>query len=138
MSSFLRVIVTGSLEKIPPELQVTCVYSAIARAWAKFFSLYASYPKGQCEHFAVWFRVNKPGTPIYHVVGAQGSRHDLCLMAAPAIYMNRYVAKEARQHFAKVFVCANDFGGDNFSVTPSHHPLHLILFANALASSQDA
>jgi len=35
--------------------------------------------------------MNKPGTPLHHVVGAQGSRHDLCLMAAPAIYMNRYV-----------------------------------------------
>jgi hypothetical protein len=29
--------------------------------------------------------------PLYHVVGAQGSRHNLCLMAAPAIYMNRHV-----------------------------------------------
>jgi len=90
VSSFLRVIVTDSLEKIPPELRVTCVYSAIARAWDKFFSLCANYPKGQDEHFAAWLRVNKPGTPLYHVVGAQGSRHDLCLMAAPAIYMNQY------------------------------------------------
>ena len=30
VSSFLRVIVTDSLEKIPPKLRVTCVYSAIA------------------------------------------------------------------------------------------------------------
>jgi hypothetical protein len=85
VSSYLRVIVTNSLEKIPPELRVMCVYSAIARAWDKFFSLCANYPKGQGEHFAAWLRVNKPGTPLYHVVGAQGSRHDLCLMAAPAI-----------------------------------------------------
>ncbi len=70
---------------------MTCVYSAIAHAWDKFFSLCANYPKGQGEHFAAWLRINKPGTPLYHVVGAQGSRHDLCLMAAPAIYMNRYV-----------------------------------------------
>ncbi len=35
--------------------------------------------------------LNKPETPLYHVVGAQGSRHDLCHMAAPAIHMNRYV-----------------------------------------------
>jgi hypothetical protein len=65
VSSFLRVIVTDSLEKIPPELRVTCVYSAIARAWDKFFSLCANYPKGQGEHFAAWLRVNKPGTPLY-------------------------------------------------------------------------
>ena len=85
VSSYSRVIVTDSMEKIPPKLRVTCVYSAIARAWDKFFSLCANYPKGQGEHFAAWLRVNKPGTPLYHVVGAQGSRHDLCLMAAPAI-----------------------------------------------------
>jgi hypothetical protein len=56
-----------------------------------FFSLCANYPKGQGEHFAAWLRVIKPGTPLYHVMGAQGSRHDLCLMAAPTIYMNRNV-----------------------------------------------
>ncbi len=146
VSSYLRVIVTGSLEKTPPEIRVTCVYSVIARARDKFFSLCANYPKGQGEHSAAWSRVNKPDTPLYHVIGAQGSRQDLCLMAAPAIYMNRYacfdyacsaLAKEARQHFAKVLVCVNDFGGDYFSVMPVCHPLDLVLFANALASSQD-
>ena len=92
VSSYLRVIVTDSLENIPPELRVrvTCVYSAIAHAWDKFFSLCANYPKGQGKHFAAWLRVNKPDTPLYHVVGTQGSRQDLCLMATPAIYMNRY------------------------------------------------
>ncbi len=91
VSVFLRVIMSDSLEQIPAELRVTCIFSAIARAWDKFFSLCANYPKGQGEHFAAWLRVNKPGTALYHVVGAQGSRHDLCLEAAPAIYMNRYV-----------------------------------------------
>jgi hypothetical protein len=91
VSIFLQVVVSDSLEQIPPELRVTCIFSAIARAWDKFFSLCANYPKGQGEHFAAWLRMNKSGTPLYHVVGAQGSRHDLCLMAAPAIYMNRYV-----------------------------------------------
>jgi hypothetical protein len=91
ISVFLRVVVSDSLENIPPELWVTCIFSAIARAWDKFFSLCANYPKGQGEHFAAWLRVNKPGTALYHVVGMQGSRHDLFLMAAPAIYMNCYV-----------------------------------------------
>ena len=91
VSVFLRVVVSDSLEQIPVELRVTCIFTAIARAWDKFFSLCANYPKGQGEHFAAWLRVNKPGTALYHVVGAQGSRHDLCLEAAPAIYMNRYV-----------------------------------------------
>jgi hypothetical protein len=35
VSSFLQVIIANSLEKILLELQVTCVYSPIARAWDK-------------------------------------------------------------------------------------------------------
>jgi len=83
VSVFLQVVVSDSLEQIPPELQVTCIFLAIARAWDKFFSLCANYPKKQGDHFDAWLRVYKPGTALYHVVGAQGSRHDLCLMAAP-------------------------------------------------------
>ena len=87
VSSFLCVIVTDSFEKIPPELQVTCVYSTITRARDLFYSLCANYPKGKGKHFAAWLRVNKPGMPLHHVVGAQGSRHDLCIMSALAIYI---------------------------------------------------
>ena len=39
VSSFLHVIATNSLEKIPPELRVMCVYSAIKCAWDRFFRL---------------------------------------------------------------------------------------------------
>jgi hypothetical protein len=83
VSVFLRVVLSDCLEQIPPELRVTCIFSAIARAWDKFFSLCANYHNGQGEHFVAWLRMNKPGTPLYYVVGAQGSRHDLCLMASP-------------------------------------------------------
>jgi len=91
VSMFLQVVMSDSLEQIHTELRVTRIFLAIACAWDKFFSLCANYPKGQGEHFAAWLRVNKPGTALYHVFGAQGSRHNLCLEAAPAIYMNRYV-----------------------------------------------
>ncbi len=102
VSVFLRVVVSDSLELIPPELRVTCIFLAIARAWGKFFSLCANYPKGQGKHFAAWLRMNKPGTPLYHVVGPQGSRHDLCLMAAPAIYMNRYVCSDYASYLLRL------------------------------------
>ena len=102
VSASLRSLLLDSLEKVPFELRVSCVYSAIARAWDKFFSLCANYPKGQGEHFAAWLKVNKPGTPLHHVVGAQGSRHDLCLMAAPAIYMNRHVCFEYADYLLRL------------------------------------
>jgi hypothetical protein len=73
---------------------VTCIFSATTRALDKFFSFCANYHNGQGEHFAAWLRVNKPSTLIYHVVGAQGSRHGLCHMAAPAIYMNYHVCSD--------------------------------------------
>jgi len=102
VSASLRSLLSDSLEKVPFELRVSCVYSAIARAWDKFFSLCANYPKGQGEHFAAWLKVNKPGTPLHHVVGAQGSRHDLCLMAAPAIYMNRHICFEYADYLLRL------------------------------------
>ena len=49
VSVFLRVVVSDSLEQIPPELRVTCIFLAIARTWDKFFSLCINYPKGQGE-----------------------------------------------------------------------------------------
>ena len=47
ISSSLQDIVYDCLEKIPHELRVTCVFSAIAQAWDKFFNLCANYPKGK-------------------------------------------------------------------------------------------
>ncbi len=82
------------------------------------------------------------------MVGAQGSRHDLCLMAAPAIYMNHYVcfdyvrpvafAEEARQHIAEVLDCVNVFRRDYCSIKVVRHPLHFFLFAHAMAGSKDS
>jgi hypothetical protein len=87
VSMFLQVIVSDSLEQIPPELQVTCIFLAIACAWDKIFSLRANYPKGQGEHFAVWLRVNKPGTPLYHVVGAQGLAPAMVILRNRRVYV---------------------------------------------------
>ena len=98
----LRTILADSLEEIPSELWVTCVISALCRAWDKFFSLSCNYPKGKGEHWAAWLNHNRPGIPLYHVEGAQGSRHDLCLMAAPAIYMNRPVCYDYADYLLKL------------------------------------
>jgi hypothetical protein len=102
VSASLRILLADSLENIPADLRVSCIFSALARAWDKFFSLCANYPKGQGEHFAAWLKVHNPDTPLHHVVGAQGSRHDLCLMAAPAIYMNRHVCFEYADYLLRL------------------------------------
>ena len=83
-----------SLEQIAPELRVTCSFSAIARAYDKGFSQNANYVKGWGENFVPWHKKFKSTEPLYHVENAQGSRHDLCLLAAPAFYMNHLTCLE--------------------------------------------
>ena len=90
----LNNILRKSLEQIAPELRVTCSFSAIARAYDKGFSQNANYVKGWGEDFAPWHKKFKSTEPLYHVENAQGSRHDLCLLAAPAFYMNRLTCLE--------------------------------------------
>ena len=46
------------------------------------------------EDYALWSKKNKPKEPMYHVYNSQRSRHDLCLLAAPAIYLNRLSSLE--------------------------------------------
>ena len=62
----IRVILANSMYDISPELRVSCVFSVFARAWDKFFSLSANYPKGQGEHFVLWLKTNRPG--VHHCI----------------------------------------------------------------------
>ena len=48
------------------------------------------------------------------------------------------IAKKTREHIAKVSVCVNDFRGNHCSVPSVRDPLHIILFAHAVAGSQDS
>jgi hypothetical protein len=45
VSIFVRVVISDSLKKIPPKLQVTSVYSAIARAWDNFLAYAQTTPR---------------------------------------------------------------------------------------------
>jgi hypothetical protein len=47
VSVFLQVVVSDSLEQIPAELQVTCIFSAIARAWDKYSACGSTTPKAK-------------------------------------------------------------------------------------------
>ena len=90
VATALKEMVMDTMDEIAPELRVSCVFSAFARAFDKFFSLSANYPKGKGEDFAEYMKEKYESVLLFHVEGAQGSRHDLSFMAAPAIYMNRW------------------------------------------------
>ena len=94
ISSTLTTLLRDSLDEIDPCLRVKTVFSALARAYDKAFSLSANYPKGFGEHFLVWMMEYHPGYVLYHVERARGSRQDMILEAAMAIYMNREVNVE--------------------------------------------
>ena len=85
----LNQILRSDLDEIAPELRVTTSFSAIARAYDKGFSMNANYCKGFGEEYAPWHKKYRKNEPMFHVYNAQGSHHDLCVLAAPAIYMNR-------------------------------------------------
>jgi len=94
LTTKLNQMMKADLEEISYELRVKTSFSAVARAYDKGFSRNANYAKGFGEDYAPWLKKNKPREHMYHVYNAQGSRHDLCVLAAPAIYMNRLSSLE--------------------------------------------
>jgi len=90
----LNEILKDDLDEIASELCANTSFSAIARAYDKGFSRNANYVKGFGEDYAPWLKKNKPKEPMYHVYNSQGLRHDLCLLAVPAIYLNRLSSLE--------------------------------------------
>ena len=89
MSSFLKEKLQDELEIIDSRLRVTPNIDMILRAVDKEFSLCANYPKGHGEIFGKWMNDNHPGTLLLHVERASGSRQDLCVEGAGAVYWNR-------------------------------------------------
>ena len=90
VATALKEMVMDTMDEIAPEGRVSCVFSAFACAFDKVFCLSANYPKGKGEDFAEYMKEKYESVLLFHVEGAQGSRHDLSFMAAPAIYMNRW------------------------------------------------
>ena len=67
------------------------LFSGLARAYKKGFSLSANYPKGFGGLFIDWMMDKHPGYILYHVEQVRGSRQDMILEAFPNIYINREV-----------------------------------------------
>ena len=71
------------------------LFSALARAYGKNFSLSANYPKGFGELFIEWMMDKNPGYVLYHVEQVRGSRQYMIFEALLDIYMNQEVNIES-------------------------------------------
>ena len=89
LTSYLNDYLKDTLEHIDISLRVSSSMSALIRAFDKEFSLCANYPKGHGMLFCEWIKETHPGELLLHVERAGGSRQDLYLEGAPAIYWNR-------------------------------------------------
>ena len=88
-TNFLNDLLADSLEVIDPRLRVSTGMEGILRACDKEFSLCANYPKGHGELFGTWIKENHPGALLLHVERTAGSRQDLVVEGAGAIFWNR-------------------------------------------------
>ena len=82
LSKYLTVMLRDSLDR------VSAMFTPLARAYDKEFSLAANYPKGHGELFAKWMKENYPSELLFYVEGTHGSRQDIMFTAALAIAMN--------------------------------------------------
>ena len=89
LSKYLRDALEGSLDEIDPRLRVSTSISDIIRAVDKEFSLPANYPKGHGKEFLHWLKKYHPGALLVPTLRSAGSRHDLNVEGAGAIYYNR-------------------------------------------------
>ena len=90
LSAYLNESLRDDLEYIDPALRVSPKIEMVLRAVDKEFSLCANYPKGHGEHFRKWMEEKYPDELLFHVERAAGSRQDLCVEGAGAIYWNRH------------------------------------------------
>ena len=89
LSLYLKDELRSDLECIDPRLRVVPNIELILRAVDKEFSLCSNYPKGHGEIFRQWMDHNHPGVLLLHVERASGSRQDLCVEGAGAVYYNQ-------------------------------------------------
>jgi hypothetical protein len=64
LSKYLTVMLRESPNTIDRSLRVSTMFTPIARAYDKEFSLAANYLKGHGELFAEWMRENYPGSIV--------------------------------------------------------------------------
>ena len=89
MLKYLNNILALDLVNINFQYHVTTKMEAVLRAVDKEFSLPANYPKGHGDQFKYWLQEYHPGVLLVAVERAAGSRQDLAVDFAAAVYWNR-------------------------------------------------
>ena len=89
LSKYLNGILHEDLSKINFRYRVSTMFDSVLRAADKEFSLPANYPKGHGVMFKEWMEKNHPGALLLPVERSTGSRQDLAVEGAAAIYWNR-------------------------------------------------
>jgi hypothetical protein len=89
LSRDLNIALKDDLDGIDSHLWINTNIDYILRAVDKAFSLCVTYPKGHGELFREWVERNHPGSLLLHVERATGSRQDLAVEGACAVYWNR-------------------------------------------------
>ena len=89
LSNYLNEVLACDLDAIDFRLRVSTMIDAVLRAVDKEFSLPANYPKGHGDQFKHWLKKNHPGALLVPVQRTSGSRQDLSVEGAAAVYWNR-------------------------------------------------
>ena len=89
MSAYLNELLAADLDAIDFRYRVSTMMDAVLRAVDKEFSLPANYPKGHGDFFKHWLKQYHPGALLVPVTRASGSRQDLAVEGAAAVYWNR-------------------------------------------------
>ena len=77
------------VEAIDNRYRVSTIMDAVLRSIDKEFSLPENYPKGHGDSFKHWMKKYHPGDLVVPVARTSGSRQDLDVEGAAAVYCNR-------------------------------------------------
>ena len=89
LSKFLDGMLAADLDEIHSRYRISTMMDAVLRSIDKEFSLPANYPKGHGDAFKYWLKMMHPGALLVPVTRASGSRQDLAVEGAAAVYWNR-------------------------------------------------
>ena len=101
-NTYLKSVLTLSLDEWNPKLCVKILFGAFCRAFDKTFSLSANYPREFSQNFLKYMLEHHPTFTLYHVACCCGARMDMILEATVPSYMNRVVCIEYLDYCLKI------------------------------------